>query len=89
MKKKIMRVEDLLEDSHKAEILELLGDTLGIEGAKVVIITGIPNEETGNLSMTVQQSGFTYVFEQLGFIQEGFDIVEDSTTRDDEESAKE
>ena len=69
-------IKDLLEDSDKAESLEKLSNILDTKRCKVVIITGVPDEDDNHLTMEVTQFGFRYIFEALGFIQEGYTIFE-------------
>ncbi len=68
-------IEEILKNSDKGVVLEQLADILESEGHKVVIIMGKPRED--DLDIEVIQFGFKYRFEELGFIQEGQNIVED------------
>ncbi len=73
-RKKVSRIEDILENSDKAEVIEKLSSALEIEGVKIVIIIGVPNEK-GDLDMEVCQIGHRYRYEEYGFIDEGARIV--------------
>lgn len=74
--KSFSQIEDILSESNKAEMLEKLGSVLSVDGCKVVIITGIPNKETGGIDVEVLQTGHKYRYEEHGFIMEGANIVE-------------
>ena len=75
--KSFSQIEDILNNSDKAELLEKLGSVLSVEGCKVVVITGKPNKETGGIDVEVWQTGHKYRYEEYGFIIEGANIVED------------
>ena len=79
-----MEIKKLLDDSAKAELLEKIADVLDTEGHRLVIIAGTPNTEDSNMTVMVYQSGFQYLFEELGFIREGHDVEEDRTDDEDE-----
>lgn len=85
MKKSIREIADILEDSNKADIIEQLGAALDTEGARIVIVTGIPNKDTDKLDISVLQSGHLYAYEQVGFIEEALQIVEHYAGGDNEE----
>jgi len=70
------KIEDILDNSDKAELIEQLSNVLNEEGCKVVIITGVPNAKTGGLYIEVWQTGHKYRYEEWGFIQEGLTLVE-------------
>jgi len=74
--KKITKIDDILGNSDKAELVEKLADVLEVEGCKVVIIVGVPNKEKDGLDVEVWQTGHDYRYEEWGFIQEGSSIVE-------------
>ncbi len=76
MVKKFKEIEDILNNSDKAEFLEKLSNQLDIDGCRIVVITGIPNKEKHCLDVEVWQTGFDYLFEEHGFILTGLDIVE-------------
>jgi len=76
MAKSFNKIDDILENSDKAELIEKLSKVLDVEGCKVVVITGVPNKETEGLDMEVWQTGHAYRYEEWGFIQEGSSIVE-------------
>lgn len=76
MGRSFTKIDDILDNSDKAELIEKLSAVLEIEGCKVVIITGIPNKENNGLDMEVWQTGHNYRYEEWGFIQEGSSIVE-------------
>jgi len=75
MVKNFGKIEDIIENSAKGEFLEKLSQILDTEGCKVVVISGVPNEKRDGLDMEVWQTGNTYRYEELGFIQEGYNIV--------------
>ncbi len=74
--KKFEKVRDILDNSDKAELLEKLSEILDTPGSKMVVITGVPNMETGGLFVEVFQTGHQYRYEEWGFIMEGATIVE-------------
>lgn len=76
MTKTFTKIDDILDNSDKAELIEKLSNVLDVEGCKVVVILGVPNAKTSDLDVEVWQTGNTYRFEELGFIQEGASIVE-------------
>ena len=72
-------IQKILDGSDKAEILEKIADALDTEGHKLVLIIGLPSEDGNKLEMEITQSGFLYLFEELGFMREGHDMAEDGT----------
>lgn len=68
-------INKYLEESDKAELLDVLGKMLGTEGCKLAIVIGVPDGE-GGLSMKVYQIGHEYMFELYGFMKVGMNIVE-------------
>ena len=74
-----MEIKKLLDNSAKADLLEKIADVLDTDGHRLVVIIGTPNTEDSNMTVMVYQSGFQYLFEELGFIREGHDIEEDRT----------
>lgn len=89
MEKNIPQIEDILNNSTKAEIIEKIGDALSAEGCKLVAIIGTPNEETDSLDVVVWQLGYKYAFEELGFIMIGANIVEDYSGQEAKEGQNE
>lgn len=79
-----VEIKKLLDDSAKAELLEKIADVLDTDGHRLVVITGTPGTENSSMAVTVYQSGFQYLFEELGFIREGHDIEEDRSEDEDE-----
>ncbi len=77
--KRFDKIDDILDNSAKAELIEKFSDALDVQGCKVVVLIGIPNSETGALDMEVWQTGHLYRYEEWGFIQEGLSIVENAT----------
>ena len=84
-KPKNLGLKELFENSDKAEFLEKLADVLASEGHRVVVIYGTRNKVGNGLNVRVVQSGFQYVFEELGFMQEGFEILEGLQEAEDPE----
>jgi len=80
-----MDLKKMMENSDKAELLEKLAEVLDTEGHRLVVITGIPNDAGTGLDMEISQSGFTYLFEELGYIQEGLDIAEHQCDPDEDD----
>ena len=85
MGKSFDKIEDIFEDSAKAEFMEKLGKILDTEGCKMVVITGVPSKVRKGLEVEVWQTGSTYRYEELGFIQEGYNIVEFNGEEDKEQ----
>ncbi len=84
MGKTFDKIDDILTNSNKAELIEKLSAVLEVEGSKVVIITGVPNKEKKGLDVEVWQTGHDYSYEELGFIQEGLNIIEYSNSEGEE-----
>ena len=76
-------LKDILDNSDKAEILEVLSEVLEVKGCRVAIITGVPKAD-GGLDITVNQVGHKYMYELLGFLHEGMDILEGTIGDGDE-----
>lgn len=77
------KVKDILEDSAKGELVEKFAEALDTKDARVVLILGIPQEDPARLEIVVWQTGHTYRYEQLGFIQSAYDMVQDYDAADD------
>ena len=77
MEKNIPQIEDILNNSTKAEIIEKIGDALSAEGSRLVVIIAMPNEENNDLDVEVWQTGHKYAYEEYGLIMLGANIVED------------
>ena len=79
-------IKDYLDNIEDKEmLLKKLSDVLNIEGRKVVIITGVPNDK-GGLSMEILQTGHKYRYEVYGFLREGCMIVDDYDPDEEDES---
>jgi len=76
MGKGFNRIEDILLSTDNAELIDKISDVLDIERNKIVVIIGVPNNETGGLDVEVLQRGFSYRYEEWGFIQEAATIVD-------------
>lgn len=74
--------DSVTEIGEKAETIERLSEVLAIEGSKVVIVMGVPND-SGGLDLEIQQYGHQYRHELYGFMREGIEIV-DNSEGDDE-----
>jgi len=83
MRKDIIKVEDILDNSDKAELVEKFSEVLDTEGCRVVVIAGVPNEKKG-LDINVYQTGFRYNYELFGFIREGINIVDEYGDREED-----
>lgn len=72
----IRSIKDILDASDKAEIVEKLDNALTIQGSKVTIIIGLPNEQTGDLEMEILNFGLKYLYEAIAFLGLGSEILE-------------
>ncbi len=75
-------IEDFLESNDKAELIERISDVLNTDGCRVLVITGVPNDKKG-LDIVVRQHGHKYCFEVMGFMKEGFEILEQMGEEDE------
>ena len=68
-------IGEIFEESNKAELCEALSNALSVEGVRVALVTGIPEEGCG-LDITVYQHGHQYNYELFGYLREALSIVD-------------
>ena len=71
----LKNIQEIMDSSSKAELCEKLADVLSVEGSKVAIITGLPNDVKG-LDIRILQYGFKYDYELMGFIGIAQDVAD-------------
>jgi len=65
MKSGKISIEEILQNSDRAEVIEWLTEHIG-DTEKCLIILGIPDGE-GGLDLKARQMGFDYLYEIQGF----------------------
>lgn len=68
-------IQKIISNTGKAELLEMLSELLKQDGARCLVLIGVPRENNSGIDITTLSHGFSFAYEQSGFMAAGADIL--------------